>query len=111
MHMRNGRLLALLVVLVFCIAVTAPPALSATYRLEHRSLPAAGQVDSWNCKGEGGTQTVDDDRWGGPNGNGADSDVESGNGESEDDERPSIQGSSQWRGLINFFLFGNWFVL
>jgi len=111
MHMRSGRLLFLLVVLVLCIAVTAPPALSATVRTEHRSSIGSSDVQCWSGKGEGESATGDDDRWGGPNGNGAEEDMASDDGEDEEDERPSWQNPSVRRGLFSWFLFGRWFVL
>jgi hypothetical protein len=109
--MRSGRLFALLVVLVLSISVAAPPAFSTTWVLEHDSLRGTGEVDSWSYKGEGSSSTGDDDRWGGPDGNGEEDDVPSDGGEDdeEDDERPM---SSGLRGrVLRWFVLGNWLVL
>ncbi|MBD3347727.1 MAG: hypothetical protein GF400_00855 [Candidatus Eisenbacteria bacterium] len=112
--MRNGRVLALLVVLVLSIVVAAPSAVSATRAVEHESSSPPGDVDSWTYKGDDNNASGDDDRWGIPGEDGADEDLPAEGEDDEDsggDERPWGQGWSAGRVLLDWFLFGSWFVL
>ncbi len=109
--MPNGRLLALLVVVVLCIAFTASPAMSATFAQCHSATTSPGVVSTGDFKDDNNTTTGDDDRWGEP-GNGDPAD-EVGTDEGSDEE-PGNNGKLMITagGPLLRFLFGNWwFVL
>ncbi len=108
--MPNGKLLALLVVVVLCIAFTASPAMSASPVLSGGATTSPSIVSTGDSRDDNSTTTGDDDRWGEPGGgNPAD---ELGTGESGD-EGPGNNGKAivtPGRPLLRF-LFGSLFVL
>lgn len=107
--MHDGKLLALFVVVVLCIAFIASPAMAATPVLCHGATTSPSVLGIGDSKDQN-TTSGDDDRWGEPGG--GEPEEEIGTGEDINDGEPGGNGKAilPGRPLLRF-LFGNWFVL